>query len=81
LSFAVASVWQLASPPAHPWRGADGAPALYREHCAACHGETRLGGIGPALLPENLERLRKPKRSKSSVTGGWRRRCRPSATS
>ncbi|MCM8595962.1 nitrite reductase [Accumulibacter sp.] len=33
---------------------------LYREHCAACHGESRLGGIGPALLPENLERLRKP---------------------
>jgi mono/diheme cytochrome c family protein len=32
--------------------------ALYREHCAACHGESRLGGIGPALLPENLERLR-----------------------
>jgi cytochrome c553 len=32
----------------------------YQEHCAACHGETRLGGVGPALLPENLERLRKP---------------------
>ena len=31
---------------------------LYQEHCAACHGESRLGGIGPALLPENLERLR-----------------------
>ncbi|WP_412480985.1 cytochrome D1 domain-containing protein [Azonexus sp. IMCC34839] len=35
------------------------APAAYREHCAACHGESRLGGIGPALLPENLGRLRK----------------------
>jgi mono/diheme cytochrome c family protein len=34
--------------------------ALYQEHCAACHGESRLGGIGPALLPENLERLRRP---------------------
>lgn len=33
---------------------------LYREHCAACHGADRLGGTGPALLPENLERLRKP---------------------
>ena len=33
---------------------------LYREHCAACHGESRLGGIGPALLPESLERLRRP---------------------
>ena len=33
---------------------------VYREHCAACHGESRLGGIGPALLPESLERLRQP---------------------
>ena len=34
------------------------APALYQEHCAACHGGDRLGGLGPALLPENLGRLR-----------------------
>ena len=33
--------------------------ALYQQHCAACHGGNRLGGIGPALLPENLKRLRK----------------------
>ncbi len=33
--------------------------ALYQEHCAACHGPDRLGGQGPALLPENLKRLRK----------------------
>ncbi|MEO5337879.1 MAG: nitrite reductase [Magnetospirillum sp. WYHS-4] len=32
---------------------------LYGEHCAACHGPDRLGGIGPALLPENLGRLKK----------------------
>jgi mono/diheme cytochrome c family protein/DNA-binding beta-propeller fold protein YncE len=32
----------------------------YATHCAACHGPDRLGGTGPALLPENLERLRKP---------------------
>ena len=32
----------------------------YSEHCASCHGVDRLGGSGPALLPENLERLRKP---------------------
>jgi mono/diheme cytochrome c family protein len=31
--------------------------ALYVTHCAACHGGDRLGGIGPALLPENLGRL------------------------
>lgn len=34
--------------------------SLYRQHCAVCHGESRLGGIGPALLPESLERLRQP---------------------
>ncbi|MEP7180744.1 MAG: cytochrome D1 domain-containing protein [Betaproteobacteria bacterium] len=32
----------------------------YATHCAACHGADRLGGTGPALLPENLERLRRP---------------------
>jgi DNA-binding beta-propeller fold protein YncE len=32
---------------------------LYQSHCAACHGANRLGGMGPALLPENLARLKK----------------------
>ena len=36
---------------------ADGPEALYRDQCASCHGEERLGGIGPALLPGNLSRL------------------------
>ena len=37
------------------------APAqLFEQQCAACHGANRLGGSGPALLPENLERLRRP---------------------
>lgn len=31
---------------------------LYQKHCAECHGVDRLGGQGPALLPENLHRLR-----------------------
>ncbi len=35
------------------------APALYKEHCAECHGADRLGRQGPALLPQNLKRLRK----------------------
>lgn len=35
-----------------------GAAALYTAHCAACHGEQRTGGMGPALLPESLTRLR-----------------------
>ena len=32
---------------------------LYKQHCQSCHGENRLGGIGPALLPQNLSRLKK----------------------
>ncbi len=34
-------------------------PALYARHCARCHGADRLGGIGPALLPQNLKRLQR----------------------
>lgn len=34
--------------------------ARYAEHCGSCHGADRFGGMGPALLPSNLERLRKP---------------------
>lgn len=36
------------------------AAALYATHCAACHAETRLGGTGPALIPETLGRMRGP---------------------
>lgn len=32
---------------------------LYRQHCAECHGAERLGAMGPALIPENLGRLKK----------------------
>ncbi|SDL96055.1 Cytochrome c, mono-and diheme variants [Oryzisolibacter propanilivorax] len=31
---------------------------LYQQHCAACHGAQRTGLMGPALLPESLERTR-----------------------
>lgn len=33
---------------------------LYQQHCAICHGADRLGLSAPALLPDNLKRLRKP---------------------
>ena len=36
------------------------AAALYQQHCASCHGAQRTGAMGPALLPESLERLRRP---------------------
>jgi len=41
----------------------------YAEFCAACHGEDRLGGAGTALLPENLERLRRPEAIKTIAEG------------
>lgn len=34
---------------------------LYEEHCQTCHGQERMGAMGPALFPENLSRLRKKK--------------------
>jgi mono/diheme cytochrome c family protein/DNA-binding beta-propeller fold protein YncE len=45
------------------------APALYQQHCASCHGEQRLGVMGPALLPESLERLRRPEAIKVITQG------------
>lgn len=33
--------------------------AKYQQYCAACHGADRTGSMGPALLPESLERLKK----------------------
>ena len=41
---------------------ADSSPdagVLFARHCASCHGADRLGGVGPALLPGNLKRLRR----------------------
>ncbi|GIT86733.1 nitrite reductase [Roseobacter sp. OBYS 0001] len=31
---------------------------LYATHCAVCHGDDRLGSLGPALIPESLRRLK-----------------------
>ncbi len=45
------------------------AQKIYTEHCASCHGADRLGGNGPALLPENLERLRRPEAIKTIAQG------------
>lgn len=42
---------------------------LYIEHCAACHGADRLGAIGPALLPQNLGRM-KPAQAAAIITDG-----------
>ena len=38
---------------------APSAASLYAEHCAQCHNADRLGAMGPALVPENLGRLKR----------------------
>lgn len=32
---------------------------IYKNNCSSCHGADRLGGSGPALLPESLARLKR----------------------
>jgi len=58
----------LAVPVASTAGGDDGA-ALYAQHCAACHGAERLGLTGPALLPDNLGRL-KPEQARGVIHDG-----------
>ncbi|HEX6020270.1 MAG TPA: cytochrome D1 domain-containing protein [Burkholderiaceae bacterium] len=50
-------------------RAAPDAAALYAQNCASCHGAERFGGMGPALLPESLERLRRPEALKVIAHG------------
>ena len=54
---------------ASPLIHADGTPALYVQHCAQCHGADRLGLMGPALLPENLTRVRKTEAARVIAEG------------
>lgn len=49
--------------------GQVGPAAHYQQHCASCHGVERFGMMGPALLPEGLERLRKAEAGKV-ISGG-----------
>ncbi len=41
----------------------------YQAHCVVCHGADRLGGTGPALLPQSLDRLRKADALKTIAQG------------
>jgi len=68
LALALAAVASLVAGSARAQAAPDAA-ALYRQHCAACHGEQRTGGMGPALLPESLERLRRPEALKVITQG------------
>jgi DNA-binding beta-propeller fold protein YncE len=49
---ALAALWCTSAAGAGP-------AELYAKHCSECHGPDRLGRMGPALLPENLARLKK----------------------
>ena len=42
---------------------------IYQDLCASCHSDTRLGGTGPALIPEALARLR-GKSLEAIISGG-----------
>ncbi len=42
---------------------------LFKTQCSSCHGAERLGAMGPALLPENLKRLKKNKASEVILNG------------
>jgi DNA-binding beta-propeller fold protein YncE len=39
-------------------RGEPDGAVIYADLCASCHAESRLGGKGPALIPESLGRLK-----------------------
>lgn len=53
----------------HSVAHAQDAAKLYQQHCAACHNADRLGAMGPALLPENLGRLKKAEAAKVIAEG------------
>jgi len=57
------------------WTAAAAAPptestdATFQRLCAQCHGADRLGGVGPALIPETLGRL-KPDEARRAILEG-----------
>jgi mono/diheme cytochrome c family protein/DNA-binding beta-propeller fold protein YncE len=54
----MAGAWLAAWPGTASAQQSADAARLFVEHCAQCHGADRLGGTGPALVPESLARLR-----------------------
>jgi mono/diheme cytochrome c family protein/WD40 repeat protein len=45
------------------------AAALFVKHCGSCHGADRLGAMGPALLPESLQRTSRETASEVIASG------------
>ncbi len=54
----VFSAAQAAAETAEKPADSDAVAAAYAQHCVECHGAERLGGIGPALIPETLKRVK-----------------------
>ena len=54
---------------ASPAQAGPDAAGIYTDLCASCHAETRLGGKGPALIPESLGRLKGEKLA-AVIAGG-----------
>lgn len=68
-TLAVAAAARTASPTGTEAPAASDPRRLFTEHCAVCHGGDRLGAIGPALLPQNLGRM-KPAQAEAIITSG-----------
>ena len=49
--------------------GTEPGQQIYAQKCAACHGANRLGGVGPALVPENLRRVRRAQAARAIKDG------------
>lgn len=65
----IAVVWLVFCSVLTNAQAAGSAAALYQEHCASCHGEQRLGAMGPVLLPESLGRT-KPAQAAEVIANG-----------
>ncbi len=65
LSFMIVAAFVLIA----PGQVHAGTAETYQQYCGECHGADRLGAMGPALLPENLGRLRKDKAAKTIADG------------
>lgn len=64
----IVSLSLLAAASLPAFAGSDAA-ALFQDHCASCHAPTRLGGTGPALIPESLGRI-KPETVETVIAKG-----------
>ncbi len=66
---ALANLLLLFAVSAQPALAEPDAATLFKENCAECHGPDRLGLIGPALIPETLQRA-KPEGLAASIRAG-----------